>query len=222
MDILHRNDLPLGGFAGLKEHRLVTDRRTWGDHAEEGAWDGIGQFIYLADARFNPHGQTMMHGHREVDVISVMVEGRIAHEGSLEHGEMLHAGDVQVQRAGGEGFRHNEVNPDGEINRMIQIWFAPDRPGEPAGYQVHHPESGAINRVYGGSPNQPETFDSSTTMDVALPRAGQEMEFEGPLMAYVTKGSGVANGLPINDGDLVRTDGLQLKADEDMQLVVIR
>ena len=121
MEIIHRDDLHLGGFAGLTEHRLVMDPRPFGGHVEPGTWLGIGNFVYLADARFNPHGETRLHSHREVDVLSLMVEGRIAHEGSLEHGQEVSAGQVQVQRAGGEGFSHNEINPDDEKNRMIQF-----------------------------------------------------------------------------------------------------
>ena len=86
MKILHRDDLILGGFAGLREHRLVTDSRVFGDHKRSEAWDGIGNFVYLADARFLPKGETRFHNHKEIDVISVMVEGRIMHKGSLEHG----------------------------------------------------------------------------------------------------------------------------------------
>jgi len=52
MEILHRDDLHLGGFAGLREHRLVMDKRLAGDNAEPGTWSGLGNFVYLADARF--------------------------------------------------------------------------------------------------------------------------------------------------------------------------
>ena len=45
-----------------------------------------------------------MHPHKEIDVISVMMEGRVSHEGSLEHGQSLETGQVQVQRAGGRRF----------------------------------------------------------------------------------------------------------------------
>jgi hypothetical protein len=76
MEILHRDDLPLGGFAGLREHRLVMGSKVYGDHREPGTWDGIGDFVYLADARFLPKGETRLHSHREIDVISVMVETR--------------------------------------------------------------------------------------------------------------------------------------------------
>jgi hypothetical protein len=55
MQILHKNSLPLGGFAGLKEHRLVVDRLVGG---RDDTWDGLGHFVYLADAYFDPYGET--------------------------------------------------------------------------------------------------------------------------------------------------------------------
>jgi len=132
LEILHRDDLQEGGFAGLREHRLVTNNKLFGRDMG-GAWDGLGNFVYLADARFNPGGETRLHPHHEIDVISVMVEGRIKHEGSLEHGGSISQYEVQVQRAGGEGFTHNEINPDDVKNRMLQLWVLPEKAGEPAG-----------------------------------------------------------------------------------------
>ncbi len=101
MEILRRDTLNQGGFAGVREHRMVKAPFAFGPTANnDGSWSGIGNFVYLADARFAPHGETHMHSHHEVDVISVMVEGRIAHQGSLGHGQDLNTHDVQVQRAG--------------------------------------------------------------------------------------------------------------------------
>ena len=148
---LRRDSLTEGGFAGLREHRLVKSPRAFGESANnDGSWLGMGDFVYLADARFMPYGETHMHSHHEVDVISVMVEGNIAHKGSMGHGEDLKINDVQVQRAGGEGFSHNEVNPDGDWNRMIQLWVLPEESGEPASYKVYQPEHGESTRIYGG------------------------------------------------------------------------
>ena len=79
---------------------------------EPGTWPGLGNFVYLADAKFIPNGETHLHPHKEIDVISVIVKGRISHEGTLEQGKTLEKNHVQVQRAGGQGFTHNEVNPD--------------------------------------------------------------------------------------------------------------
>ena len=135
MQVLSRKSLPLGGFAGLTEHRLVTDRRIFGSRKAPNTFDGIGNFVYLADAQFNPRGETHMHPHKEIDVISIMMSGRVSHEGSLEHGQSLNAGEVKVQRAGGEGFSHNEINPDSTKNRMLQLWVLPEVAGELAGYK---------------------------------------------------------------------------------------
>lgn len=221
MDILHRDDLTLGGFAGLREHRLVTDSRLFGSHRAPGTPDGIGNFVYLADARFTPRGETRMHPHREIDVISVMVEGRIAHEGSLEHGQEMRAGDVQVQRAGGEGFAHNEVNPDDAENRMIQMWVLPETAGEPASYKIHSVEPGSMHRIYGGPKDQTETHDSHTLIDVGVLEAGQEVSVKGPFQAYLTRGSGTVGETSVKDGDLVGGADLSFTAAETTQLIVV-
>jgi len=221
VEILQRDDLKRGGFAGLRETRLVMDRRVFDVRAETGAWDGIGNFVYLADAKFLPKGETRLHDHKEIDVISVMVEGRIAHEGSLEHGQEMNSNHVQAQRAGGEGFSHNEINPDDAENRMIQLWVLPERAGGPAGYKLYSPKEGEMTRVYGGSPDQDETLDSQTFIDVGLLTAGNNVTIDGPFLAYVTRGSGRLNDKSVGDGDLIRGENLEFNAVEPTQLIVV-
>jgi len=220
MQILRKDDLPLGGFAGLTEKQLVVDSRLW---SSPSTWDGIGNFVYLADASFQPHGQTNMHPHKEVDVISIMVDGRIAHEGSLEHGKSLGTNQAQVQRAGGEGFTHNEVNPDGEPNRMIQLWVLPETPGESAGYKFYNLEPGHTTRIYGGSSSQSDTFASRTVLEVGRLEKKQTISKKGGFLAYVTRGKGFLNGEPVKDGDLVRGQNLEFSASEaDTQIIIVR
>ena len=223
MQIIHYSQLPHGGFAGLEERRFVTDSRVFSRNPLSDAVDGLGQFVYLADANFFAHGQTGMHGHKEIDVISVMVKGCIAHEGSLEHGQSLHQGQSQVQRAGGEGFSHNEVNPDDEKNQMIQLWLMPDEPGEKAGYQVFEPNNGELTKIYGGSKNQTDTLHSSTSVYVANGRAGQIFSLDGAVMAYVSLGAGKMNGEQIKARTLARSEaGLSFVAAEDCQIIFIQ
>jgi redox-sensitive bicupin YhaK (pirin superfamily) len=228
LEILHRDDIPRGGFAGLREHRLVMDPSAWGPYANPTAWPGLGSFVYLADARFQPHGDTQLHPHREIDVISVMVEGRIAHEGSLGDGAQIAAPDVQVQRAGAEGFTHNEVNPDDTENRMIQLWALPENEGESAGYKLYHPQWGAATRVYGGPAGQTETFAGQTVIDVVLLKKGEPYSLPGEFMAYLTKGNGrVKNqsggrpGAEVKDGDLLRGRDLEFQAENDTELIAV-
>ena len=163
-----------------------------------------------------------MHNHQEVDVISVMVEGRISHAGSLEHGAELRTFDVQTQRAGGEGFSHNEINPDDTKNRMVQIWVLPDSPGQPASYKIFHPALGEMARIYGGTADQNETFDSHTIIEVGLLNQKQTVQYPTEFLAYLTLGKGVANGKEVNGGDMFRGPSLEFQAQEKSQLIVAR
>ncbi|PHS35894.1 MAG: pilus assembly protein [Robiginitomaculum sp.] len=221
MDILTFNELPQGGFAGLRERQFVINGQLLGPYKKLGAQKRVGNFVYLADANFMPLGETGMHPHREIDVISVMVSGNVTHAGSLEHGQGLPAGMVQVQRAGGEGFQHNEVNPDEAENQMIQLWVLPDEPGEPAGYKVYTPAKGRRTHIYGGAKNQDDRFYSKTQIDVVNANPGQLIEHSGDFMAYLSKGSGTANGKPVLARTLMRSSTLTFKADEDAQLILI-
>ena len=177
--------------------------------------------FYLADAKFVPNGETHLHPHKEIDVISVIVDGRISHKGTLEEGTILQTNQVQVQRAGGEGFAHNEVNPDDKENRMIQIWMTPEKAGESAGYKLYNLQQGKTIRVYGGSQHQDETFPSDTVMDVALLDANQKIVSDGEFIAYVTKGSGISNEENISDGDLIHGYDLEFVAAEKTQIILI-
>lgn len=221
MNIVKYEDLNQGGFAGLLERQFVTDSRVFGGSKKPGVVDGIGNFVYLADANFQPQGETGLHPHREIDVISVMVEGRIEHAGSLEHGQGLETGMVQVQRAGAEGFTHNEINPDNKANQMIQLWVLPDEAGEPAGYQVFSPKHGERLQVYGGSKDQSGRFYSQTAIDVANVEAGKKISHGGDVIAFLSKGSGLANGEPVNARTLIRADGLDFVAETEGQLILV-
>ncbi|NOQ90295.1 MAG: pilus assembly protein [Gammaproteobacteria bacterium] len=222
METLKRDSLTEGGFAGLKEHRLVKNPKVFGAHEnKDGSWQGLGNFVYLADARFMPHGETRMHNHHEIDVISVLVDGRISHQGSLQHGKDLLRNDVQVQRAGGEGFSHNEINPNNEWNRMIQLWVLPEHAGQAADYKVYQPVAGELTRIYGGDESSKPDFPAKTKIDVALLSDEQNIEINAPFQAYITRGNGLANGEFIEDGDLIRGDALKFEAKGEVQLIIV-
>ena len=220
MKIIKRNKLRRGGFAGLRETRLVMSPKVFRNEQESGTSPGIGRFVYLADARFLPHGDTRMHAHREIDVISVMVEGRVQHEGSMESGHELKVDDIQVQRAGGEGFCHNEINPDSSKNRMIQLWVMPETSNEPAAYQVFHAAAKGRTRVYGGPPDQEETIPARTVIEVAHLEAGDKIKQPGSSLAYVTVGEGKIGNKEITEGDLVETRDFDFKAGTDSKLIL--
>jgi len=168
-----------------------------------------------------PHGETRMHSHHEIDVISVMVDGNIAHEGSLQHGNNLSANDVQVQRAGGEGFSHNEINPDDDWNRMLQLWVLPEVPGQAADYKVYKPVAGELTRIYGGEINSGADFPAKTKIDVAVLSEKQKINVNESFLAYLSRGKGMANNEPVEEGDLIRGDSIKFEALGDVQLIIV-
>jgi len=229
MQLIRRDNLPLGGFAGLREHRVVTDSRLFGSRKSTATSEGLGNFVYLADAQFNPKGETGMHPHKEIDVISVMIDGQVSHAGSLEHGKSLKSGDVQVQRAGGEGFAHNEINPDDVKNRMIQLWVLPEKSGQPAGYKYYTPNKLGVTHIYGGkygkSETNTKTFASKTTIDIVRLKANTCITLEKESLSYITSGEANAvegnKSITVTDGDLIRSNDIEINAITDLNLIVI-
>jgi len=230
MKILSRDSLQLGGFAGIQEHRLVTDSRIFGARKKPETSEGLGNMVYLADAKYNPNGESGMHPHSEIDVISVIIDGRVSHEGSMEHGKDLAAGDVQVQRAGGEGFEHNEINPDNQKNRMLQIWALPEVKGQPAAYKSYTPKLDGVTRIYGGTKSQSETFDSHTLIDIVHLTAGKSINLERGQLSYVISGEAVISELEntgnygsknVKEGDLIRSKDVKITALGKLHMVVV-
>lgn len=69
------------------------------------------------------------HGHRDMEIISYVLEGALAHKDSLGNGETLRPGEVQAMTAG-RGIRHSEFNPSAtEPAHFYQIWLLPSKAG---------------------------------------------------------------------------------------------
>lgn len=219
MKLLSRDTLPRGGFAGIEETRLIKDVQIGG---KTDTWNGIGSFVYLADARYLPYGESGMHPHLEVDVITIMIEGRLTHEGSMEHGQSMVANQAQVQRAGGEGFDHNEVNPDQSRTRLLQLWALPEASGSAANYKFYNTNNGELHRIYGGTQAQTKSFDSHTVIDTGLVHKDFRLNRQGQSLVYVVNGEAIINGQLMKDGDLIRADHIDLKViSEDVHLTVV-
>jgi len=225
MQILSRDSLQLGGFSGIQEYRLVTDSRLFGTRKKPPTSEGLGSFVYLADAQYQPNGESGMHPHSEIDVISVIIDGRVSHEGSMEHGKDLVAGDVQVQRAGGEGFSHNEINPDDSKNRMLQVWAIPEVKDQPASYKFYTPKLDGITRIYGGDKFQSDTFESHTVIEIVHVKTGNSLQLDGEQLSYIIGGvaefSEESSLHSVQDGDLIRSTNAKVLANQDLHMLVV-
>lgn len=76
-----------------------------------------------------------MHDHKDMEIISIVLEGELAHKDSMGNVSVLHANDVQAMSAG-TGISHSEYNPSSTNPvHFLQIWILPDTEGIPPRYQ---------------------------------------------------------------------------------------
>jgi redox-sensitive bicupin YhaK (pirin superfamily) len=162
-----------------------------------------------------------MHSHKELDVISVMIEGEIHHKGSLEHGTSLSAGQVQVQRAGGKGFAHNEINPNPHTNRMLQLWVLPENKGEKTDYKVYDIAQDTLTTIYGGSKEQNITLDSHTIIKVGRFSKNKSITKSGDFLAYIAEGEAIVNEIAVKDGDLLRGSNMHFKTSSEYAQIIL-
>jgi redox-sensitive bicupin YhaK (pirin superfamily) len=86
---------------------------------------GWGVLRVINEDRVAPGRGFGRHGHRDMEIVTYIIEGVLEHRDSLGNGELLHAGEVQRMTAG-SGIKHSEFNPSqSEATHLLQIWIEP-------------------------------------------------------------------------------------------------
>lgn len=90
---------------------------------------GFRSLRVINEDRVAPSQGFGMHGHRDMEIVTLVLSGELEHRDSLGHGEILRPGELQHMSAG-TGIRHSEFNPSKDVPvHLYQIWLLPGQAG---------------------------------------------------------------------------------------------
>ncbi|HVC45403.1 MAG TPA: pirin family protein [Candidatus Binataceae bacterium] len=156
------------------------------------------------------------HPHRDMEIITYVVDGAVAHRDSMGNGSTITPGDVQRMSAG-TGVTHSEYNPSRAAPlHLLQIWIEPDKRGYAPGYeQVRFADADKRGRMrLVASPDGAEGSvtihqDARVYASVIEPRRPVKMALAAGRRAYVqvVRGAVTVNGVAMAAGDGARVTG---------------
>jgi redox-sensitive bicupin YhaK (pirin superfamily) len=161
------------------------------------------------------------HGHRDMEIISYVLSGELAHKDSMGNGSTIRPGDVQRMSAG-TGVQHSEFNPSqNAATHFLQIWIQPDRRNIAPSYEEKRftPEEkrGRLRLI--ASPDRADAsllihqdarvyaglFDGAEQFTLNVNKARR-------LYVHLARGSLTANGTALEAGDALKiTDSQELR-----------
>jgi len=186
---------------------------------------GFGPLRVVNDDRVAPEGGFPSHPHRDMEIISIVLEGELAHKDSMGNGRVIRTGDIQYMSAG-SGVVHSEYNPSREKPvHFMQIWIEPNAKGLEPRY--------ADQPILGGSANEWKLILSSDGRDDSMAirqdvelrtvqlGPGASIDYESPragrgLWGFVLEGIVQLDGETLGTGDSIALSELNQITVENM------
>jgi len=204
---------------------------SFNDYYDE-KWMGFRSLRVINEDWVGPSGGFPTHPHRDMEIITYILSGKLEHKDSLGTGSVILPGDGQRMTAG-RGIRHSEQNPSStETAHLLQIWILPEKQGlEPSYEQKSFPESekrGKLRLIASNDGSEGSVrINQDAKLFVTLLAPGEEVAHSlgGKRHAWlqVAKGEVELNGQKLNQGDgaAVSEEGrLTIKGTKDAEVLL--
>lgn len=172
------------------------------------------------------------HGHRDMEIVTVVLQGELTHKDSMGNIGTIKAGEVQYMSAG-TGVTHAEMNAKNEPVHLYQIWISPDEKGllplyEQKDFSAIPNKNILLPVVSNDSTENTLHIRSRATIYTSLLEIGKSIEHSvngnQGVFIYVIEGSLVVNDVACEVGDQLRIEGedsLAITATETTKLLLI-
>jgi redox-sensitive bicupin YhaK (pirin superfamily) len=195
-------------------------------------WMGFRSLRVINEDRVAPNTGFPTHPHRDMEIITYVLEGKLEHKDSLGTGSVILPGDGQRMTAG-SGIRHSEFNPSTtEPVHLLQIWIQPEKAALPPSYeQKTFPEAekrGKLRLVASRNASDGSVkINQDANLYVSLLKPEEEVTHDFAPGRYgwlqVARGAVEVNGKKLNQGDgAAITDEKQLtvKGAQDAEVLL--
>ncbi len=191
---------------------------------------GVGNLRVINEDRIASGTGFGTHGHRDMEIVSYVLDGALGHKDSIGNGATIVPGEVQRMSAG-TGIQHSEFNHAQQTTHFLQIWILPNRTGMKPGYEqkayAEADKRGKLRLVA-----SPDGRDGSVTIhaDAAIhaglfdgaERHVQALDGKRLTYVFVARGSITANAQTLQAGDaLTLRDEAQLVLESGRQAEVL-
>jgi redox-sensitive bicupin YhaK (pirin superfamily) len=192
----------------------------------------FGPLRVINEDRVVPGAGFGTHGHRDMEILSYVLDGELAHKDSTGTSSTIRPGDVQRMSAG-TGVTHSEFNASQDRPvHFLQIWILPERPGIAPGYEEKRFEAadkrGRLRLI--ASPDRADgsvRIHQDVRVYAGLQDGAEQARLEvAPgrrLYVHVARGRLTANGVALDAGDALKlsdTPQLELRDGQDAEVLV--